>query len=594
MKKTISINLNGIQFIVDEDAYNRLDKYLSSLKKHFSDFEDSSEIVEDIEGRIAEIFSEKIQGIKKVINLSEVEEVISAMGEANQFEEENENNGPSKKNSNKPNTDKKLMRDKDNQKVAGVAAGLAAYFGTDPLLFRLLFAVPLVLGIADFPGGEALSNLSITIYILLWMLLPEAKTITDKMAMRGEPITIDQIEKTVKNKWTGTNIAKVVDENLLGKSTNVTNKPIQSIKPVKSKNFFESVSLTIGGVIRFMGPLIVKAFGFCITVTAVLIFSVIIGAYIFSIINTGYIFDYFELGSVFKPIEFYLLATGGLIVAGVPLILLSTLGESITAMQNKFKAGVFYGLITVWIITISALVSSSLYFYNKAEVLIEEYNSNINQTMTNSEIKIKSFSRLTASGGIKINHIDSEENKIILKGAQRDIDTVDISQSEDSLNIDLNNRMLKDWISLFRKRGGIEIDIYSPSKSFESIDLNGATDMNFDQIEVDSLELWLNGASKLTGEVISKDLKVDSNGASIIRLNGSATTISLTLNGASKAILQTLQTQNAIIELNGASNAEMSISESVSGFITGAGMLEITGNPKNTVEIDGVNNIKFN
>ena len=81
MNKTVNINLAGIFFHIDEDAYLKLQRYLEAIKRSFTDSQDRSEIIADIEARIAELFSERVQNEKQVIRIKEVDEVISVMGQ---------------------------------------------------------------------------------------------------------------------------------------------------------------------------------------------------------------------------------------------------------------------------------------------------------------------------------------------------------------------------------------------------------------------------------------------------------------------------------------------------------------------------------
>ena len=88
MKKTFNINLGGIVFHIDEDAYELLDKYLSNLRIHFSKEEGGEEIVHDMELRISELFSERLNERNQVITLNDVEEIIAQMGKPEEFSEE--------------------------------------------------------------------------------------------------------------------------------------------------------------------------------------------------------------------------------------------------------------------------------------------------------------------------------------------------------------------------------------------------------------------------------------------------------------------------------------------------------------------------
>ncbi len=195
MNKVLNINLGGIPFIIDEEAYEYLSNYLQSIKKHFSFSESKEEIMYDIEMRMAELFQERLKA-RQIITFNELEGVIKIMGKPEDFggepiedirsdfrEKRQENNYNYKYV--KPG--KKLYRDEDNKIIGGVGSGLSIYFGIeDPIWIRGLFAILICLGVGVLP------------YLFFWICVPKAVTSSDKLAMKGEPINIDNIAKKVE------------------------------------------------------------------------------------------------------------------------------------------------------------------------------------------------------------------------------------------------------------------------------------------------------------------------------------------------------------------------------------------------------------
>ncbi len=181
MNKTIIININGIVFHIEEDAYDVLRAYMTEVKRHFAYSPDSIEIVTDIENRLAEMFSERMATEQKqVIVLQDVNDVTDRMGNVNDFTSADDDGiaGDSYR------SGKKLFRDGDDRVIGGVASGVAHYFGVEPRWMRLL-AIILI-----FVGGMGLP-----VYIILWIILPKALSRADKMAMKGEPINIQNFKK---------------------------------------------------------------------------------------------------------------------------------------------------------------------------------------------------------------------------------------------------------------------------------------------------------------------------------------------------------------------------------------------------------------
>jgi len=188
MNKTIIININSIVFHIEEDAYDMLRAYMIDIKKHFGHSEDSKEILADIENRIAEMFTDKIQsGLKEVINIQDVEAVITQMGRVSDFEMDEQESGSSYSANTGPtynyNVGKKLMRDPDDKVFGGVCSGLGHYFGIESRWVRLLFVLLFL-----FAGTGFL------FYIILWIIMPLAVTRVDKMEMRGEAPNITDMD----------------------------------------------------------------------------------------------------------------------------------------------------------------------------------------------------------------------------------------------------------------------------------------------------------------------------------------------------------------------------------------------------------------
>jgi phage shock protein PspC (stress-responsive transcriptional regulator) len=175
MKKTIHINLGGHAFSIEEDAYERLDSYLEAVKTRLGDNEEAKETFDDINLRIAELFRAVHRDAASAITLPDVEEVIKTLGDPGDYETPDD---PDKHKEEKTTFEspfrKQLFRDPGNRVLGGVCGGLGNYFGTDPILFRLLFIL------ATFFYGT-----SILVYIILWIAIPKATTVQQRLMMMG-------------------------------------------------------------------------------------------------------------------------------------------------------------------------------------------------------------------------------------------------------------------------------------------------------------------------------------------------------------------------------------------------------------------------
>ena len=191
MKKTLTVNLNGIVFHIDENAYQLLEKYLSNLRVLFSREEGTDEIMNDFEARISELLNDRVQMGFQVITIEHIEEVIKRMGKPEEiFQEEQkdqEEHSKAEKTESVGKTKKRLMRNPDDRVLGGVASGFSFYIGCDVVIIRLILIGLLFIG---FP-------LAIAIYVVLWLVLPLAKTAADKLMMRGENVNLENIGKIV-------------------------------------------------------------------------------------------------------------------------------------------------------------------------------------------------------------------------------------------------------------------------------------------------------------------------------------------------------------------------------------------------------------
>jgi len=191
MKKTLTININGIVFHIDEDAYIKLKNYLDAIIQHFSNKEEGKEVIADIEARIAELFKEKMKDQREVVILEDVIEIIRIMGNPEDFLQEE----PATENNKKEKhfyeqKKRRIYRDTDNRVLGGVCAGLGIYFDIDPVIIRIIMLV------AFFAMGAGPM-----IYIILWIAIPKAVTTAQKLEMRGEHVNISNIEKSIKEEF---------------------------------------------------------------------------------------------------------------------------------------------------------------------------------------------------------------------------------------------------------------------------------------------------------------------------------------------------------------------------------------------------------
>jgi len=310
MKKTFTINISGIIFHIDEDAYDKLRSYMEGIKRHFAGTEGKEEIISDIENRIAEILQEKISDSKQVITLEDVDKVIATMGEPYEISEEEEPAGDETFRTRK--TMKRLYRDPDSKMIGGLCSGMGAYFNIDPIWFRLVFIL------TSFIGGTG-----IIVYLILWLVVPEARSTAEKLEMKGEKVNIANIEKSIKDEI----------DHLKNKLNNLKEDAKDVFKKKRydfHQNNFEKVLDFFLNILKYFVKGIAIVFGIVLIVAGIFLIVGFFGSFFnpthISIINPLGL-SYFSIPDILNifftsPSQFSLAVIGLLLLIGIPILML--------------------------------------------------------------------------------------------------------------------------------------------------------------------------------------------------------------------------------------------------------------------------------
>ncbi len=312
MKKNIKVNVAGMLFNIDEDAYEQLENYLNRLERHFSRTNGSKEIIEDIERGIADMMSNRVNATKTTINLDDIQEIIKAMGEPGEIDDEEETTY-THSSAGRTSAARRLYRDSDMKVIAGVCSGISKYLNVDVAWIRILFVVLLFI-----------SGTGLLIYLVLWIAVPEAITTAQKLEMQGEPINIDNIERKIKEEVNnlGDQINKIKKEHF-------TKKKSETHAP---RNNQPSVLVSM---ISALVKVILVFFGLFFGILALIIIGFTIPAFV----TAG--------GSLFFIL-------GDLVYFSIPEIL-----RSITVNNSEYHL-VFLPLIAIIFIPLISLILGSL------------------------------------------------------------------------------------------------------------------------------------------------------------------------------------------------------------------------------------------
>jgi phage shock protein PspC (stress-responsive transcriptional regulator) len=369
MNKTVNINIGGLIFHIDEDAYQKLSKYFDSIKRSLTNTSGKDEIMRDIEMRVAELLCERQKSDKHVINNKDVDEVIVIMGQPEDYRIDDDNESSSESFTSSTRR-KKLYRDKDRGILGGVCAGLSHYFGVEAVWIKILFLL------LTFFGGSG-----ILIYFIFWIATPKAVTTSEKLEMTGEPVTISSIEKKVKEEFENvSNNIKNADYDKLGNQvkTGATNVA-SGVSDVVVKIF--------GAFAKVLGVII-------LVFSSLSLLSLFIGLFTLgstSFIDTPWQRHIEAVNYIDMPLWVF-----GIIIflaIGIPLFFFLILGLKLIVDKLKSIGSIAkYSLLAIWIFSVGALIvlgikQSVEHAYEGKTVEKVEFN-----LMANDTLKIKFIS----------------------------------------------------------------------------------------------------------------------------------------------------------------------------------------------------------
>lgn len=413
MKKAISVTLNGIIFMVEEDALQKLSGYFDSIKAHYG--LDGEEITKDIEADIADRFKAKGGGRQKVITVKDVEEIIKVMGTVNQIEEENEAVSESEKSDEEdtstPKNPKRLYRDADNAILGGVCSGLGIYFSIDPIVFRLLFvALTLVNGVG------------ILIYLIFWIAVPVAKTSVQKLEMQGESINLKNIEETLREK------SQVLKEK--------SQEAFVSLKKQKSlfAKIFSLPIILIEGLLRFCKSI----FKVVLPITRIAVGLFLIGGVMLSFVfasfwlvvllfktNSPLLQTNFPIELIAHTKAYFVTIISSYIAFIIPMFATLLLAVSILRRKNLFNWIIVTILIATWVLNITVVSIFGFDLVSNFKTVRDDY---INKNKIEKIIEVADFNAISGDvrGSLKIEKANNFS--VSIKGLNSDIEKINFSK----------------------------------------------------------------------------------------------------------------------------------------------------------------------
>ena len=428
MNKTVNINLAGIFFHIDEDAYLKLQRYLEAIKRSFTDSQGRSEIISDIEARIAELFAERIQNEKQVVGVKLVDEVITIMGQPEDYLVDDEifEDEPQPKQRRTSQPPKKLYRDTDNSYIGGVAAGLSHYFGIETIWLRLIW---LLLAIGS--GGTF-----ILIYLIFWALVPEAKTTAEKLTMTGDAVNISNIEKKIKDGIdTVSESVRNVDFKKHGEkfkegfetvSDNISDT-VKSVDFQKQSNRLKSSSQTffdsIGSILMFCLKVVAKFIGIILIIVGISALIALIVALFTVGITDAIHFPGMDLidASNAANLPIWLMSMLIFFAVGIPFFFVFYLGLKILVNNLKSIGNVAkFTLLGLWLIAIIGLIITGV-----RQATEHAYEANVTQVEESINIASGDTLKLKMTGHDDYNkYMDKDHNNYKISRNDNDVNVI--------------------------------------------------------------------------------------------------------------------------------------------------------------------------
>lgn len=561
MKKTLTINLSGIVFNIDEDAYDVLQQYLDAVEKHFSGT-DGKEILSDIESRVAELLSEILRTSKtEVVTIENVESVISTLGHPEQFDEETveneagdsddeksendskrdfyEEKADKKKEKQERNKWRKFYRDVDNQLIGGVGSGIAAYLGCDVTIVRLLMVILIVIS----------SGYAIPAYLLVWLIAPAANTTAQKLEMNG-------IEPSIEN-----------------------------IKRYFESEQFKSSATRIGSRLAQICSWLLKAvaimIGICIASFGVFVVTLILIALVGVLFGTGDLLleNFMPFFGPELNAGFFVAAVSALFVILIPII--SIIMITIRLIRRKdasikpHNSAMGWVWFVVWIVAVIIWIATVI---TNSTVINDSVGRNFYGSQfdyTEERLVGEPFNAINVSSGLKVKLKADTIPFVEVKGSERGLRSTKVSISDNTLTLTVN-----------QSKSRIELPLvvvhYTDLLSIKTTSEANVSNHESDCIRTKMFDIDASSASRVNVAVECESLFISSSSAAKVDAEGSASKLIANSSSASKIDVEDLHAGYARAEASSGAKIELC-----------ADTINVSASSGSSIEYNGVPVVEF-
>ncbi len=528
MKKALQISIAKTLFTIEEDAYDALNAYLESLKRHFESTEGKDEIISDIETRIAE---ELVASKENPVTLATVEKIMAQMGSADDL-----NDDEASPKSQPLVRGKKLYRDSEDKIISGLCAGLAKYFDIDPLWVRLAFVV-----------GTLLNGLGLLIYLVMWLLLSEAKTASQKLEMAGTPVTIETLKETASER-------------------------IAEMQSGKSRKIGRAISVPF----IFLGKFLRVFIGVVMALVSGAAIVAIVSASGFLMSGSTVVADGISAKSLLPGGLYWVVLACAMATLVIPFLFVFIAGIAAIFKKTLINSQFGLGLLGIWIVALAvsgfgvARVADNYQTIINTSPEYREITREIQLSETFSVLKVKQAS-------VMIIESTSTDAYLEASGRAKSIDSYEIRAEGGELVIEPKNE--DNWLCFLCFFEEPTFILFAPA--LENISAVHGSRVESNALPSgESLELLVEHGSRVElGALELEVLMADIRHGSRVDLSGSAATSTIKAEHGSRLEAQDFDILNADLETRHGSVMEVSVSETLDARAEHGSVIRYRGEP---------------
>ena len=523
MKKTLTINLSGVVFNIDEDAYEVLNEYLRKLEIQFSD-EDGKEVMRDIEARLAELFSNTLKsGNKNVVTINNVNSVIEQLGTAEEIGGEDKNSTFDNKEEKKENRKRyrKFYRDADNKILGGVAAGLAAYLGLEVTITRLILVLLAITILWLIP-----------IYLLVWLIAPEATTTAQKLEMQGIEPSIENIKSYVNSEQFRESASRIGSR--LGEVV---------------KWLFRIAAIIIGLFFAFIGIVIIGA----LTIALIGIITGVGGAIFGGIL---------PMASTNTTMITFIVATLVALLIPIVSIIMATI-RLIRRDNTPRKSGWGWMWFVIWIIAVIVSINTLLFSVPNIVSTMKNLDENgfvaifDGDITTEERLRNEQFTEIEIDEALVVQLIEDTCCFVEVKGNANVLRNIKTTIEENTLKLKLHN-----YVNNLGNKYGVSVHYCS---EINKIEMGSASVISSDSnlIKSNDLEIDAASASVINLGIDCKKLDIEASSAAVLNIWGETEILDAELSSAAVVNFKDLVADTANIKASSGSIIELPKTENI-------------------------------